>query len=446
MFVDVFHLPKIAHTSYLVGATTRCAVVDPQRHVELYLEAAQAKGVAISHVLLTHLHADFVAGHLELVERTGATVVAPRAAQCTFPHVGVSPKDTFELEHLSFEVLATPGHTPEHVSYVVTDLSRGTTPVAVFCGDTLFVNDVGRPDLFPGRAQELASLLFDSVGELLSLPDSCELYPAHGPGSLCGKSIGAKLSSTIGYERRHNAALRPQRHEFVDALLRDMPPAPDHFARCSEVNRRGPALLSSLEAPRALPVQDFSSLLNAGALVLDVREYESFSGLHVPGSLCIPLSSNFPLLAGWLVPPSVDLLLVAPPGAHTQAVRWLQAVGLDRVVGFLEPGVAAWASAGQPVASLPLVSSHSLDDSLPHALVVDVRSTEETRRDPLPVPHVTVPLHLVREASFPNDKVILTVCGSGQRAAVAASLLLRRGLRAACLAGGLAALRASRIR
>jgi len=201
MLVQQFFVKGLAHSSYLLGGSKTCAIVDPRRDVAIYLEAADALGMQITHVLETHLHADFVSGHMDLARKTGATIVAPKAGKCRFKHRAVSQGDVFVIEDLSIKVLETPGHTPEHVSYVVSDLSRGKEPVSVFCGDTLFVGDVGRPDLFPGRAKELASKLFDSLHKkLLKLPAFCEVLPAHGAGSLCGRAMGAKRTSTIGYE------------------------------------------------------------------------------------------------------------------------------------------------------------------------------------------------------------------------------------------------------
>jgi len=203
MYIEQFYVPKIAHSSYLLGGKENCAVVDPRRDVHIYIEAANRMGFKITHILETHLHADFVSGHLDLAEKTGAKIYAPASANCQFKHQPIQEGDEFKVDDLSIWVIETPGHTPEHLSYIVVDKSRGKEPVAVFCGDTLFVGDVGRPDLFPGRAKELASQLFVSLKKLKELPDFCEVLPAHGAGSLCGRAIGAKRTSTIGYEKHY---------------------------------------------------------------------------------------------------------------------------------------------------------------------------------------------------------------------------------------------------
>ena len=215
MLIQQFFVNGLSHISYLIGGSKTCAIVDPKRDVQIYLDTAKAMGLKITHILETHLHADFISGHLDLAEKTGAKIYAPNSAKCEFEHVGLSEGDSFEIEDMEFRVLETPGHTPEHICYVAIDHSRGEDPVALFCGDTLFVGDVGRPDLFPGIAKELASKLYDSLQKLAKLPDFCEVYPAHGAGSLCGRAMSAKRTSTIGYEKKYNYAFQTKdRNKF----------------------------------------------------------------------------------------------------------------------------------------------------------------------------------------------------------------------------------------
>jgi glyoxylase-like metal-dependent hydrolase (beta-lactamase superfamily II) len=222
---------------------------------------------------------------MDLAARTGVEIIVPKAGQCTFPHRPVKEGDEFQIEDMNIRAVDTPGHTPEHITYVVTDRSRGSEPAAIFCGDTLFVGDVGRPDLFPGQAVELAGKLFDSLSKLKALPDHVLVLPAHGAGSLCGRAMGAMRYSTIGYEKRYNAELQ---HKTVDAfrasLLSGMPEAPDHFSRCSDVNRRGPSKLKELEIPKPLSPTEVNQLAKEGATVLDGRDYLAFGGAH-PGCL-----------------------------------------------------------------------------------------------------------------------------------------------------------------
>ncbi len=437
MIVLQFFVKGIAHSSYLLGGTDTCAIVDPRRDVEIYLDAAEDLGMEITHILETHLHADFISGHLDLAERTGAKIYAPRAGGCEFGHVGVGEGDEFGIENMKLSVLDTPGHTPEHISYVVTDTARGPDPVAVFCGDTLFVGDVGRPDLFPGRARQLATQLFDSLYEkLLKLPDFCEVYPAHGAGSLCGRSMGAKRTSTIGYERTYNAALQIRDlEEFIASLTTDMPAAPDHFSRCSDINRRGPTLVSTLPVPEALKPAAFRDHAeHEDALVLDTRDYDAFGGQHVPGAYHISLKGNFATFAGWVLPPDKRILLVAD-GVNDaeEAVVQLRRVGLDGAEGLLDDGMFAWSRDGLPtnhVAQLSAEELHGLATGERRAVVVDVRTPKEFGG-----PHIdgAVNIHMPdlreRYRELDPDAPTVVVCGTGIRSSLASSILKRHGFR-----------------
>lgn len=259
MLLKHFFVEKIAHSAYMLAGKKACAVIDPQRDVDVYINAAHELGLVITHILETHLHADFISGHMDLAARTGAKIYAPRSAECTFDHVALAEGDTVVIEDMRLDVVETPGHTPEHICYVVTDTARGETPIGAFVGDVLFVGDVGRPDLFPNRAEELACKLYHSLhAKLLKLPDYCEVYPAHGAGSLCGRAMAAKYQTTIGYERRYNPALQIEdKAAFIRSLTSDMPPAPDHFSRCSDINRQGPALVADLPRMEELRTPQF---------------------------------------------------------------------------------------------------------------------------------------------------------------------------------------------
>lgn len=435
MFIQQFFIKGIAHSSYLLGGAKTCAVIDPRRDVQMYIDAAQDMGMRITHVLETHLHADFISGHLELAEKTGADVYVPQSSGCAFRHVGVSQGDTFALEDMAISVLETPGHTPEHISYVVTDRARGGEPAAVFCGDTLFVGDVGRPDLFPGRALELASKLYESLHKkLLLLPDFCEVYPAHGAGSLCGRAMGAKRTSTIGYERLYNAALQIQDEEaFVKSLTMHMPAAPDHFSRCSAINGKGPRRLKDLPAPAPLPPAQFRDRVAQGnAVVLDTRTYESFGGLHVPGSCHIDFRGNFATFAGWILPPDQDILLVTVDAEQArEASVWLRRVGLDRVVGYLEGGMPEWAKAGFPAGHVPQLSAqelHAMSTSGRAMVLVDVRAPGEYESYHVKN-SINIPVQDLRTRHQELDRNIcaVLVCSTGIRSSMGASMLKMKG-------------------
>ena len=437
MFVQQFFVKGLAHSSYLLGGTNACAIVDPQRDVQVYLDAAREMGMKITHILQTHLHADFISGHMDLAEITGARIVAPAAGKSAFDHIPVKEGDTFEIDRLRLSVLETPGHTPEHIAYVVTDTSRGPEPVVVFCGDTLFVGDVGRPDLFPGMAHELAGKLYDSLhGKLMKLPDFCEVLPAHGAGSLCGRAMGAKRTSTIGYERRYNAALQiADKDAFIHSLTHNMPGAPDHFARCSAINGAGPALVRSLPPVEAMPPATFAKAAeDPNTIVLDIRLYEAFGAMHVPGCWSIDLTGNFTTFAGWLLPPDKRILLVCETRAEAeQAALFLRRVGLDHTVGYLEGSMFAWARDGYPIASVPQLSTDGLFAWVTgdqRFQLLDVRAPGEYE-----VYHIQGAINMpapdvrTRHAELNPGLPTVVICNSGHRSTMACAILQQHGFR-----------------
>lgn len=435
MFVQQFFVKGLAHSSYLVAGSETCAIVDPRRDVQVYLDAAKDMGQKITHILETHLHADFISGHMDLAEITGAPIYAPQAGKSKFKHIAVKQGDTFQLEDMTFKVLATPGHTPEHISYVVADQARGKDPVAMFCGDTLFVGDVGRPDLFPGIAEKLASQLFDSLHKnLLKLPDFCMVYPAHGAGSLCGRAMGAMRTSTMGYERKYNGALRiRRREEFIESLTTNMPGAPDHFSRCSAINGAGPTLVRKIPALSPMnPVAFNKRAKRKDTAVLDIRSYGNYGGHHVPGSYHIDMGGNFATFAGWVIPSDVDILLVSSDEAQAHEARvWLQRVGLDNTIGFLDGGMFEWAKAGLPMAHLPQLSSQELNDLICKGnpiQIVDVRSPREFEANHISgAVNIPAPSLRTEYKGLRKDVPTVLACSTGHRSSLAASLLSQRG-------------------
>ncbi|MGA1839007.1 MAG: MBL fold metallo-hydrolase [bacterium] len=437
MIIHQFFIKGIAHSSYLIGGNKSCAVVDPRRDISIYMETAKSMGVKITHILETHLHADFISGHLDLAQQTGAQIYAPKSAGCKFNHISLSEGDTFQIEDMSFKVLETSGHTPEHISYVVADKARGEEPVAVFCGDTLFVGDVGRPDLFPGKAQELASQLYDNLhNKLLKLPDFCEVYPAHGAGSLCGCSMGAKRTSTIGYEKKYNSALLiNNKEEFIRSLTMNMPAAPDHFSRCSAINRDGPELVGNLEVIEALSPSAFNvKMEQENVVVLDIRNYDSFGGQHIPGSYHIDFESNFATFAGWIIPNEATILLVAESNeqAH-EAVFWLRRVGLDKTAGYLDGGMFNWAKSGLSTNHIPQLSAkelHQISMGNEKIVIVDVRAPSEYSNFHIEGA-VNIPVADLRTRSSELDPEAPTivVCGTGHRSRLGASILKQHGFK-----------------
>lgn len=432
MQIAQIYTPGIAQCSYVIGSGKKCAVVDPVRNVEPYLEKAKEFGMEIGAILETHLHADFLSGHMELAARTGAPIYAPKIADCTFEHRALADGEEFELEQLRFKLLETPGHTPDCAVYVVTDLERGDGPVLVFTGDTLLVGDVGRPDLFPSREEELAEKLFYSLRRLKELPDQVEVYPAHGMGSLCGRALSAKLWSTIGTERLYNYALQHTELEpFKQDLLTGMPAAPDHFARCSEINRQGPALLRTLGTTSSMKPLEVAAAMEQGKVVLDVRPYHSFAAAHIPGAYSISYYGNMATFAGWVIPPETELILVLERESDLQKVKKaLHNVGVDRIEGFLAGSIEGWINAGQPVKSIETISVQELHAWLQNdpPLLLDNRAKGEWEKEHIagttlaPTPDVR---HLYKD--WDPAAPVVVICNTSNRSMTAASLLKQRG-------------------
>lgn len=432
MYIKQYFVKGLSNMSYILGGDTHCAVIDPKRDIGEFIEEAKSMGYEITHIIETHLHADFISGHMDLAEKTGAKIVAPKSANCDFDHLPVSEGDEFQIDHLKIKVIETPGHTPEHVNYIVTDTKRGEDPCAIFTGDTLFVGDVGRPDLFPGRAEELSRKLFDSLNKIMSLPDHVEVYPAHGAGSLCGKAMSAKRSSTIGYERKYNPSLVLDDYEkFKGRLLSGMPSAPDHFSRCSEINRKGPAIVERLPNVEALEPMDFKKEMEKGALVLDAREPAGFGGQHIENSIHIDIDSNFAVFSGWILPPDQPLLLVCGCEGHLcRAIIGLHSVGLDRITGWLEGGIYKWAVEGLPVKTLPQADVHKVHSNYrdQQVTVLDVRSEKEYESKHIEGAR-NVPAPDTRGLNKVEGDPVYVMCSSGHRSSMASSILMRNGVK-----------------
>ena len=448
MFLEHVYSKGLAHSSYVAGSGNTCVVVDPTRNISRYLEIASSSGMSIAAVLETHLHADFISGHIELAEATGARIYAPASAGCCFPHVPLSDGETVSIGKLSFRLINTPGHTPECAIYVVSDMERGQDPVLVFTGDTLLVGDAGRPDLFPEKKELLAGQLYHSLERIRNLPDRLEVYPAHGMGSLCGRSLSAKLSSTIGNEKIYNYALGYRDpSEFIKSLLENMPAAPDHFARCSGINRLGPPLISSLLKPRRLSSKEAYGLIEDGAILLDTRNYLHFASLHVRGAYSIDREGNLPLFAGWVLPPDKDLILFdGQDDLSRDVLDALHSVGIDNVAGYLTGGMDAWVASGLPSDSVAILTPVRLKELIDRGgegqmVITDNRLRKEWFSGRIEG-SISMPAPDVRTgyALLPEGCNIVTVCGSGARSMMAASILKQKGFQSVSnLAGGIGA-------
>ena len=436
MYFEQFYLACLSHASYMIGSEGVAAVIDPQRDVAIYLEEARKNGLQIEHVIETHLHADFISGHRELAAATGARIYLGAKAGAKFPHVPVRDGDEIRLGRCRLEYLETPGHTVESLCIVVTDFDRSPEPFAVFTGDTLFIGDVGRPDLSGELTpQELAGMLYDSLHhKLLKLPDAVEVYPAHGAGSLCGRQMSSERSSTIGKEKATNYAVRAaSREEFVRLLTSELPERPGYFALDAEINRAGAPPLSELRPLPALSPGEVLAEQKDGILILDTRPGEQFAAAHIAGSIFIGLSGQYASWAGTLLGLNSDLILVAEdPDRVTESRVRLARVGIERVVGYLAEGIGAWTRAGFPVEQTPHISVEELhrllQDDGRDIQLLDVRRPPEWEEGHIEQA-ASKPLHKLTTILADLDPQRLTVvhCKSGYRSLIASSLLQRSG-------------------
>jgi hydroxyacylglutathione hydrolase len=438
MYFKQFYLGCLAQASYMIGSDGEAAVVDPRRDVDIYIDEAKAQGLTIRHVIETHLHADFVSGHRELAERTGSKIYFGAAAEARFPHVAVHDGDEIRMGDVSLRFLETPGHTPESVSIVVTDHAVSDEPVSVLTGDTMFIGDVGRPDLLGGRmsAEDLASSLYDSLHQkLLKLPDATAVYPAHGAGSLCGRNISSETSSTIGQQRQFNYALRPMpREEFIALTTADLPEAPAYFSRDVQMNREGSSALAELPAPPALTPAQVAALQEKGAVLLDTRPSAEYGAGHVPGSMHMGQSGQLASWAGALLSPQTPIVLVEEDEERMAEARTrLARVGLESVAGYLAGGIRAWDEAQRPLARTEQIPVDELKARIAEGAdvtVVDVRRPGEWQAGHI-AGAVHLPLHELekRAASLDRDRPVAIICASGYRSSIATSVLERLGFR-----------------
>jgi hydroxyacylglutathione hydrolase len=437
MYFKQFYLGCLAHASYLIGSEGEAVVVDPQRDVDQYITEAEAQGFKIKHVIETHLHADFVSGHRELAERTGADIVFGAKSGATFPHRPVNDGEEIALGKVTLRFLETPGHTPESISILVIDRDSSNEPQKVLTGDALFIGDVGRPDLAGGRgysAEQMAAMLYDSLHDkLLKLDDSVEVFPAHGAGSMCGRNISKETSSTIGEQRRFNYALRPMtKKEFVGMMTADLPEAPTYFPRDAEINRTGAAALEALPRPKELSPQEVNALSKRGHLVLDVRSSAAYGNAHIPGALNIALGGQFASWCGTLIGMETPIVVIADDvAAVDEAVMRLARVGIESVVGYLEGGMREWDRAQletRKISQMPvdeLYHRHADNEPL---RIIDVRRPGEYASGHVPGALNLTLSNLEKEFSElqPKDPTAV-ICASGYRSSAATSILERHG-------------------
>ena len=435
----------MAHASYLIGSEGEAVVVDPQRDVDQYIDEAKAQGFKIKYVIETHLHADFVSGHRELAARTGAEIVFGAEANATFPHRAVRDSDELQIGKVVLRIIETPGHTPESISVLVIDPDVSNEPQKILTGDTLFVGDVGRPDLAGGKGftpPMMAGMMYDTLHhKLLQLGNEVEVYPAHGAGSMCGRNMSSETSSTIGEQRRSNYALQPMsKDEFVRMMTVDLPEAPAYFPRDAEINRTGAKELSELTNLPALPPEQVRGLTDSTQtngsryVILDVRTAAEFGAGHIPGSINIGLAGQFAIWAGTLIPIGAPIVIVSESEAKAlEAVTRLARVGHENVKGYLAGGLAAWSDAGYEVDSVPQISVSELNEKINSETslqVIDVRRPPEYAGGHVPQA-IAAPLQSLQETvnNLPLDSARPTavICAGGYRSSAATSILEQRG-------------------
>ena len=454
MYFKQFYLGCLAHASYLIGSEGEAVVVDPQRDVDQYIDEAEAQGFKIKYVVETHLHADFVSGHRELAARTGAEIVFGKEANATFPHRAVKDGDEIKIGEVVLRIMETPGHTPESISVLVIEteeeplLTRGLLPRPrkLLTGDTLFVGDVGRPDLAGGKGytpQMMAAMMYDTLhNKILKLNDETEVYPAHGAGSMCGKNMSKETSSTIGAQKKFNYALQPMsKAEFVRMMTVDLPESPAYFPQDAEINRNGAPSLTDVP-PTALAPEKLAELLTTQAknpsslryMILDVRAAAEFGAGHIPGSVNIGLGGQFAIWAGTLIPMGTPIVIVAESEENAQeAVTRLARVGHESVKGYLAGGIAAWHEAGLELAAVPQITVGELNELMAGQTplqIVDVRRPPEYASGH--VPHALQAPLLSLQGTIPDlrldpAKPTAVICAGGYRSSAAASILQQHG-------------------
>ncbi|MGE2735890.1 MBL fold metallo-hydrolase [Mycolicibacterium vaccae] len=433
-----YYLDCLSHASYLVAdeKTRRAVVVDPQRDIAEYLADAKDNGYTIELVIETHFHADFLSGHLELAEATGARIVYSSVAETEFESMGVADGERYSLGDVTLEFRHTPGHTPESMSIVVYEHAGDEVPYGVLTGDALFIGDVGRPDLLASigfTREELAEKLYDSLhNKLMTLPDETRVFPAHGAGSACGKNLSTELSSTIGEQKQTNYALRAaDKATFMALVTEGQPPAPAYFVYDAVLNRKDRELLAESEVPAALSYDQIREAMDAGAILVDGRGPEEFALGHLRGAINIGLEGRYAEFAGSVVPTEVDIVLFTEPGAELEAKTRLARIGFDRVVGYLKNPFEAMFDHSDDVVVASRLTAQAFDErtaALPDLQVVDVRNPGEIAAGTVPGA-VSIPVGQLpsRLGELDPAKPTVVYCAGGYRSSVAASLLRRNG-------------------
>ena len=449
MKIKQFEVPGLAQYSYVLSSEGKAIVIDPMRDFDRYTEYATEQGVAIKYVTETHIHADFASGALPLAEAVGAELALSSYEQepyhYSMEHYALRGGDALHVGKLRLVALHTPGHTPEHLSFVLFDEERDASqPLALFSGDFLFVGSLGRPDLLGEEVkQALAHELYRSLRKrIASLPDGVQLYPGHGAGSLCGAGMSERPESTLGYERLSQPLFKLEEEAFVREILASVPPMPSYYTRMKELNCKGASSVADLPGKVTLTPARLSALLaDESVTVIDLRRPEAFGGAHIPGVLNIGAGQNLSLWAGWMLDPEQRFVLVNDKGDDEASRRSLVRVGLDHIEGFAQKGMPAWIDSGLEFTRTTQLSTKEVAERKPDTKVLDVRSQKEWSSGHIQGAH-HIPLGELKERmqEVGNDAGIIAVCGSGYRSSIAASLLQANGFtRISSMDGGMTA-------
>ncbi len=431
MIISKIRSEGLAHLSYMLVSEDEAAVIDPRRDVDVYIDAAARQGLRIKYVFETHRNEDYVSGALELSKRAGSVVLHGKAMDFKYG-LPVSEGDSFALGEAELLVLETPGHTFESISLVLKDRETSGAVTGVFTGDALFAGDVGRTDFFPGREEETAGLLYDSIiNKILPLGDGVILYPAHGAGSLCGADMSAREGSTLGIEREYNPLLGKSREDFIRHKSEESHYLPPYFKRMEEYNLNGPPPIRDLPEAVPIPSEEFHERMKWGMVVLDARSPESYAGVHIPGSLSIPVDM-IPAFAGWILPADSDIgLIVEDPAMLEQARAHLFRIGCDAASYVLSGGIGGWELSGERFGSIPAVHVDELMRRIGEKdefTLLDVRTSAEFKEAHLPGAVNIYAGELPEKIGMvPRGKPVVTFCGSGRRAVIAASVLRKNG-------------------
>lgn len=449
MLLKYFYNQKLAHASYMVGcqATGEAIIIDPGRDLEPYLQEAEAQEMRLVAAAETHIHADFLSGARELAEQTGAKLYLSDEGDENwkyqylqgYDHQLLKDGDIFKIGNIKFEIVHTPGHTPEHISFLITDTAGANEPIGIFTGDFVFVGDVGRPDLLEkaagvsGTADVGARQMFQSLQRFKRLPDYLQVWPGHGAGSACGKALGAIPSTTVGYEKLFNVALSYEAVDpFVEALLDGQPEPPKYFAMMKRLNKEGPPLRKDLHRPEKLPFGQLKHLLGTKAMIVDVRPASAFAQAHLPGTINIPHNGDFTTWAGWLLDYETPFYLIADPTNVESVQKDLCTIGLDNLAGYFETAVLeAWQAEGNALQSYAETCPEEIADHIEHGEVtlLDVRGINEWNEGHIPqARHLMLGYLTDQLDKVPTDKPVVIQCRSGSRSAIGASILQAKGI------------------